>query len=368
MANPVERLVRPLDRRQQRNPVAARAYAVIKKFGDDRGGMLAGMVTFYGFLSLFPLMLVGFTILGFVAGGPNSHLYGQIQRSALSEFPVIGDQLKTNNGLYGSGFGLAVGLVALLWGSLGVTQAIQFAVNEAWGVPNRDRPSFLARALRGLGTLGLFGLGLVGTTALTSAGAIVGDSQLAGALGVAAALALNVSLFLGIFWLLSPKGLRLRDLLPGAALAGVGWQALQVVGQSLVRHNLKHTSVVYGQFAVVLGLISFLSLAAQLVMYAVELNVVLHERLWPRSIVQAPLLEADRRALAMRATQEERSVEQRVHVSWGDAPPAAVEPPQWRGWDSVEPPHQVAPARLAIVAAIAAASLVAALLERRSAR
>ena len=326
MGNPVERVVRPIDGWQQGNKVVAPVFAVVKKFGDDRGGMLAGLVTFYGFLSLFPLMLVGFTVLGFVAGGSSSHLYRQIQTSALNEFPVIGDQLKTNNGLRGSGFGLIAGLLGLLWGSLGVTQAIQFAVNEAWDVPNKARPAFIVRVTRGLAILGFFGLGVIGTTALTAAGAIVGNSMLAGVGGVAAALVLNVGLFLAIFWLLSPKDLSLRDLLPGAIMAGIGWQILQVVGQSLVRHNLKHTSAVYGQFAVVLGLISFLSLAAQLVMYAVELNVVLHKRLWPRSIVQPPLLEADREALAMRATQEERRPEQQVQVSWGDTPDLGPSP------------------------------------------
>ena len=318
VGSPVERVVRPIDHWQQRHRVPSIAFAVVKKFGDDRGGMLAGMITYYGFLSLFPLLLIGFTVLGFVAGGPNSQLYRDIQTSALGQFPVVGEQLKTNNGMHGSAFALVVGGLGLLWGSMGVTQAIQFAFNEAWDVPNKNRASFLPRILRGLGLFGVMGLGIVATTALTAIGSIIGHSMLAGALGLAGALIVNVSLVLVVFRLLSPKDLGWRDLAPGAVTAAVAWQALQIVGQSLVRHNLKHMSILYGQFAIVLGLIGFLSIAAQVLVYSVELNVVLHKRLWPRSIVQPPLLVADRAALTMRATQEERRPEERVNVEWVD--------------------------------------------------
>lgn len=318
MANPVELVIRPVDRWQQRHRAPGFVFGVVKKFGDDRGGTLAALITFYGFLSLFPLMLVGFTILGFFAGN-NAHLYQQVQDSGLKDFPVIGDQLRNNvHGLHGSTFGLIAGLVGLLWGSLGVAQAVQFAVNEAWDVPNVVRPNFFVRLARGLGFFGVLALGVVGTTALTVLGGLLGHSMLAGAIGIAAALVVNTALFLGIFNLLGPKQVGWRDHVAGAVVAGVGWQILQVVGTLLVQRNLKHTTALYGQFATVLGLISFLSLAAQLVMYSVELNVVRFKQLWPRSILQPPLLAADRKALDLRVTQEERRPEQRVEAGWTD--------------------------------------------------
>ena len=318
MANPAELVIRPVDRWQQAHRTPGFVFGVIKKFGDDRGGMLAGLITFYGFLSMFPLLLVAFTILGFVAGSPDSHLYHQIQNSALKDFPLVGDQLRQIGGLHGSTFGLVAGLLGLLWGSLGVAQAVQFAVNEAWDVPNVVRPNFFVRLGRGLGFFGVLGLGVVGTTALTVLGGLLGHSLLAGGIGIAAALVVNAALFLGIFTLLGPKQTEWKDHLPGAILAGIGWQVLQVAGTLLVQRNLKHTSALYGQFATVLGLISFLSLASQLVMYSVELNVVRFKKLWPRSILQPPLLPADRRAFDMRATQEERRPEQSVDSTWED--------------------------------------------------
>ena len=317
MTNPAEQVVRPIDRFQQSHKAAGFVFGVIKKFGDDRGGALSALITFYGFLSIFPLLLVAVTVLGFALSG-NPHLEHQVKTSFLGEIPLVGQQLQDQNGLSGSGLGLVIGLLGLLYGSLGASQAIQFAINEAWDVPNKHRPNFFVRLARGLTFYTVLGTGVVATTVLSSLGAIVGSSQLAGVVGLAAALAVNIGLFLVVFRLLGPKHLTWRHHIAGAVIAGLGWQVLQSVAQRLVQHNLKNTQPLYGQFAIALGLISFLSIASQLTMYSAEVNVVRYKRLWPRSILQPPLLEADRRALAMRATQEERRHEQLVDVSWDD--------------------------------------------------
>jgi YihY family inner membrane protein len=323
MGSPVEALVRPLDRWQQRNRCASFVFAVVKKYGDDRGGTLAALITFYGFLSLFPLLLVFITILGFVLSG-NTSLQHSIEHSALRQFPVVGNELPSGR-LKGNGLALVVGILGSLWGALGVANAVQYSINEAWGVASKDRPAFLPRIAQGLGFFALLGTGIVLTQVLTSLGSIVGNSEIAGALGVVAALAVNVALFLGIFKLLAPSSLGWGDHLPGAVLAGVLWQVLQFVGQYLVQRDLRNTTQIYGQFAVVLGLISFLSLASQLVMYSVEVNAVRAKRMWPRSILQPPLTDADRRSLADRAEEEQRRPDERVAVTWTGEEPAAVE-------------------------------------------
>ena len=283
-------------------------FGVIKKYGDDRGSMLAAIITFYGLLSLFPLLLLATTVMAF-AFGRGAGVQSHIQNSVLGEFPalVVGN-------LKGSGIALVIGGVGLLWGSLGVAQAVQFAMAEAWDVPNVKRPGFVPRLVRSFGFLVLLSATVVGTTALTALGAIVGNSMVAGAIGLIGALAVNIGVFWAIFRLMSPPDVSAKALLPGAVMGGVGWQILQLVGQTLVRHNLKNLSPLYGQFAVVLGLISFLSLASQLMMYSVELNVVLARRLWPRSILQPPRLEADNRALEDQAAQEVRVPGQEIDV------------------------------------------------------
>jgi YihY family inner membrane protein len=318
VTNPVEAVIRPVDRWQQRTGPAAFVFAVIKKFGDDRGGTLAALITFYGFVSLFPLLLVGFTVLSLVAG-PGSHTYNDIRNSALHHFPVVGNQLP-DKGLTKSGIGLVVGVVGLLWGSLGVAQAVQFAVNEVWGVPNKDRPAFLPRVVQSLTFIALLAIFIVVGQGLTGLGSIVGGSYLAGALGLAASLVVNVALFILIFKVLGPGELGWQDHLPGAVIAGVAWQVLQFAGQYLVQHDVRNMTPLYGQFAVVLGLISFLSLASQLILYSIEVNAVRKTRMWPRSILQPPLTAADERSLASRAIEEERRPEQHVEVSWTGAP------------------------------------------------
>jgi uncharacterized BrkB/YihY/UPF0761 family membrane protein len=141
--------------------------------------------------------------------------------------------------------------------------------------------------------------------------------------GFCLAVALNVLLYLGAFRVLTPKSVPTRGLIVGSMLGGVAYSVVLLVGTALVQHQLRHAQVLYGQFAVVLGLMGWLFLVSQLTLYAAEANVVLSRRLWPRSIVQPPLTDADERVLHDIARQEERRPEQRVGV--GFAPDAATE-------------------------------------------
>jgi uncharacterized BrkB/YihY/UPF0761 family membrane protein len=117
---------------------------------------------------------------------------------------------------------------------------------------------------------------------------------------------------------LTPTVIETRSLVPGALLAAAGWSLIQTLGGYLVAHQLRQTSEVYGFFAIVLGLIAFLSLGANLTIYAAEVNVVLARRLWPRSIVQPPLTDPDRAALREMAQREERRPEERIDVRFVD--------------------------------------------------
>ncbi len=314
----IERVVRRVDRFQQTHEPFAFAYGVVKKFGDDRGSQLGGLIAFYGFLSFFPLMLVLVTLTAFLAHG-DAHLANQIRDSALSQFPVVGPDLASHEkALPGSGLGLAVGLAGLVWGSLGVTQSVQYAFAEVWHVPYKDRPPFLVRVLRGLTLFVLLGTGVVVTAGLASLGTLLGHSLVAGVAGFVGGVALSIALYLTVFRMLSPKHLRWSDLLAGAIVAGVGWHVLELVGVQLVQHQLRHSSQLYGTAGVVLGLISFLVLVSHLTLYGIEINVVRALRLWPRSIVQPPFTRADREMVQTMARQEERRREQRITVEFDE--------------------------------------------------
>ncbi len=322
--NVIERMIRRVDAFQQEHTLLAAAFGVVKKFGDDRAGSLAALLAYYGFLAVFPLLLLLTTVLG-LAMDVRSPIRRLVLRSALREFPIVGPQLgQAIHPLRGNGLALAVGLVGLVWGSLGVTQAGQLAMAEVWNVPDVDRPPFVTRMLRGLGFLGVIGLGVLATTCIAA------FSAGGGGFGIkAAALLLSTGLNVGLFGLafrvLTVRSIPTRDLLPGVVVGGLGWSLLQWVGAYLVGHQLRRASEVYGYFASVLGLVSWLFLGAQLTLYAAEVNVVWARRLWPRSIVQPPLTEADKRAFDDIALQGERRPEQSVESTWDPAADVAVD-------------------------------------------
>jgi membrane protein len=309
--------LRALDRRQQQSPRLSFAAAVIKKFGDDQGGQLAALVAYYGFVSLFPLLLVLVTVLGFVLQGDPGE-QRRILDGALGQFPLISDQLKLQS-LTGSGIGLAIGVVGSLLAGMGVTGATQNAFNRIWSVAFKDRPNFIYAHMRGLGMLAILGtLSIVSTTA---AGFVGSSSHAAPAViaGIVVAFTLNLALFMTAFKLLTAVDVAWRDLLPGVIVAAVCWQLLQHLGGFYVDHELKRTGPLYGVFALVLGLLAWLYLGAQLTVFAAEINVVRLRRLWPRSFFSDPLLDADRRALTSSAETEERVPEETVEVSFDGA-------------------------------------------------
>src|SRR5690349_2490921 len=89
---------------------------VAKKFGEDQAGQLAALIAYYAFFSLFPLLLLLFTVLGYALHG-NPDVRDSIVDSTLAQFPVIGDQIRSNVGsIKGSGPGLVIGVLGALWG------------------------------------------------------------------------------------------------------------------------------------------------------------------------------------------------------------------------------------------------------------
>ena len=312
MAGRVERLLRAADRFQQAHPFIALPVAVVKKFGDDQAGKHAALLAYYGFLSLFPLLLVFATLLAYALSN-NPRLQEQLIDAAVAQFPVLGTQIEGSiKAIEGSGLGLVVGVLGTLWGGLGITQSAQDAMNALWAIPRRSRPGYWLRLARGLGFLVLLAGGVVAAAALAQLATSGPDPG--GALAVAGSLLLNLVLLAVIFQVLSGRWVAWRRLLPGAAVGAVGWSVLQTLGVYLLDRQLKQANLVYGVFAVVIVLLSWLFLSARMLLYAAELNVVLARRLWPRSLFQPPLTEPDRRVLAALAEAEERRPEETVEV------------------------------------------------------
>jgi YihY family inner membrane protein len=301
----VQGLLRSVDRVQQRSRWLGFPLAVMGKFRDDHGGALTTVIAYNAFFALFPLLLVVVTVLGFLLGR-DSGFQQRLLGSAVADFPIIGDQVQDNiHGLRGSGVGLVIGLVAFAWGARGLTQVTQHAMAEIWSIPGTQRPRFWARQVRGLLLLVVFAVGLAATSLLTWLGSYGGRAVAVALANLAAAAAVNVGLFLLVFRVLTPRQIPTRQLLAGAVVAGVAWQFLQAVGGYLVDHYLRHTSQVYGVFAIVLGLLFWLYLGARLTLYTAEVNVVAARRLWPRSLLQPPFANADQPAPVDLANQQQ---------------------------------------------------------------
>ncbi len=312
--------VRALDRFQRRHGALGFPLGVVKKFADDQAGHLAALMAYYGFFALFPLALVLVTVFGWVLQG-NDELYREIVDSALGQFPVIGEDLQVR-ALGGSTVALVIGLVAAIWAGLGITLAGQRAMDTVWDVPHRLRRNFLTARVRGL--LILLVLGLLNVAVTTGVGLLV--NGLAGfkltLAGFAATAVLDVLLFWAVFRLFTSTEVPTRQLWVGIAVAAVGWAVLQAVGGIYVDRVVARLPKTYGFFAAILGLLSWLYLGGQMLLYAAEANVVRARRLWPRSLLE-PVTAADVQALRAAARVEERRDGEHIEVTFGprsDAP------------------------------------------------
>jgi len=305
-----------LDGLQRRHPAAGFPIAVLYKYFDDSGGYLAALIAYYGFLALFPLLLLGSTILGIVLSG-NPAAQQSVLHSALSQFPVIGQQLRQPERIGGGLVGLLVGGLGALYGGLGVTMAAQNAMNTAWRVPRNSRPNPIKGRIRGVLLLATVGLAVLGTSVLSALGG--GAGPLGAGLRVlvlVASVALNAAAFILAFRVATARRLTVRQVAPGAVGAAVVWQLLQSFGTVYVGQVVKNASATNSVFAVVLGLIAFIYLTAVAVVFCVEVNVVRVDHLYPRALLtpltdNVELTDADRRAYTDQAkAQRSKGFEQ----------------------------------------------------------
>jgi YihY family inner membrane protein len=320
----VDRVLRLVDVGQQRRPWIALPVAAIKKFGDDSAGNLAAMMAYYAFAAIFPLLLMFSTILGYVLDS-HSTLRERLLTSAVVDFPVIGDQLRTA-GLRGHWYVIIVSAFISLWGARGVANAAQAALNAVWNVPYAQRPGFPAAAGRSLALLAVAAFAILSTGLLSGIG---GSGTLPGAalrvLAYAASALINIGVFLLGFRLATAREVPLRDMARSAIASALIWQVLLVAGTFLLTHQVRHAQELYGTFGVVLGLMAWLHLQGQLTLYVAEADVVRAHRLWPRSLVQPPLTGGDKRAYRAYAqtTRRRPSSEQLVAVDFPYAPISA---------------------------------------------
>ncbi len=305
--------------------------AVTYKFFDDQGNYLAAVVTYYAFVAIFPLLLIASSVLGFVLQG-DTELRDRILSSALSQFPIVGTQLGQPGGLRGSTSAVVVGSLAALYGVLGLGQAAQNAVNVAWAVPRNSRLNPLLSRLSSLLLFALAGTTVLVVTFLTSVGShlqVFGSDVDAGLrlLVTLVAVAVNAVVLSEMMRLALGRRQSFTSLLPGGVTVALLWQLLQWGGGVYVEHVVKRTDDMTGVFALVLGLVALLYIAANAAIVGVEVNVVIARRLFPRALLtpftdDVDLTDADIRAYSEYAKAQRHKGFQRVRVTFRKDPDA----------------------------------------------
>lgn len=308
------RLIRRIDTYQRSHRWLAFLVGVAKKFSEDKAGLLAALVAYFGFFSLFPLMLAFTSIIGFVIPDPADQR--EFSDAAADQIPVVGDTIRNTAGeLEGSVVAIVIGLTIALWSGLRIVDAMQNALNDVWDLPRVERPKLITRRLRGVLMLLLIGGGLVGSIAATNLATYVDVIPGAGKVAIwSASAAVSVLLYLLSFQLLTDRDLPWRDLWPGAIFGGISWWALQTFGSAYIVQQQESAGRTFGQFASIIALMAFLFLAAQLSLLGAEISVVKSRHLWPRSLVKGEFTEADLRAYEYLALSTQQDANYTVEV------------------------------------------------------
>jgi YihY family inner membrane protein len=328
-----DRSLRRFDRIQARIRPVAFIGGVLKKSGEDQVSLLAAVMSHFGMLSVFPLLLLLVTLAGYVFRDDAAAQQALID-AALGNFPALGEQLRASiQSLPGSGAAIVFGSVLLLWASLGFTKVAQTAMAEIWRVPRRLRPGFWQNLGRSVWALAALSLPTLVTAAVTIITARVKNpmramndvpSWLLSSIGVTAAvaaavvfLAFNFGAHLLAFRALTPHVIPTRRLVPGTVLFTLFWTALTAFGSAILASRVARANQLYGTIGFVIGLIFWIYLGAYGALLSSELNAVSTEHLYPRTLFGPPATPADRRALLSRAQTEEFVPGQVVEVRFG---------------------------------------------------
>lgn len=313
--NLIQKSISKLDQLQRQHPALGFLFAVFKKYGDDEAGQRAALLTYFAFLSLFPLLLVLTTVLHIVFAN-NVEMQQRIIDAVTTYIPLIGDQLEVNiQASTATGIVLLVGILLTFYGARGIAESFRNAVNHIWQTPRVRRPGFPKGLLKSFSIIIVGGLGLILTPII--AGYAISFNH--GWLTQAIALVITATMLFGLFILLGrtaqASARPIKDIWVGAAVSAVVLTILQVLGTYLLTHQLRHLDNLYGTFALVLGLLYWLYIQMQVVVLAIELDTVRVYRLWPRALDINKLTDQDRAAYRLYAERNAFHEEEQIGVT-----------------------------------------------------
>ncbi|MDB5181366.1 MAG: ribonuclease [Candidatus Saccharibacteria bacterium] len=281
----VKTFTRKIDAFQRSHTALAFPVAVVKRYGDEEAGKQAALVTYYAFLSVFPLLLIFITVLGIVVSS-NPELEARITENVFHLFPALSRDLQDNvHTLKSSGPALALQALVLLYGARGLASILQDTFNNLWHIAKEHRPGILGDYARSFGMMIAVGLGMI----LGSVLSFVLTSVIhLGIIGVIFINLVNVAVTFGLILLVFRLGtsnkISLKKLILGAGIATIGLIIVQILGGYIMSEHLPKLEGSYGSFAITLGLLFWIYLQAQVLLYAIVTTVVRTEKDWPKKL------------------------------------------------------------------------------------
>jgi membrane protein len=244
-------------------------------YQQHRSSNAAALIAYYGFLTLFPALLLATTVLGFMLDN-NPALRADIVDTAIAQIPIIGREvLLETGGLSGNTLAIVLGTIGALWGATRAFVALQDALDNIWEIPLDARHNLVIRRLHGIVGLLTIAAGQIATVILTSIASYAEIGRVSQILIALSAAVVNTAMIGTMFRYLTAAQATWQMVRVGAVAAGIGFTLLQLAGTTIVARLLAGAQGVYGTFASVLAVTAWISLHAAIALFSAEINAVL---------------------------------------------------------------------------------------------
>jgi YihY family inner membrane protein len=312
----MQNLIKKIDDFQRSHGFFGYIYAVIKKYGDDNAGYQSALITYYGLLSLFPLLIIFTTVTRVLIKHDNA-LRQKIITSVTHYFPILGNQIQSSiHSSQKTGLILIVSILVTLYGARGGASAIQFSLSNIWREPACKRPNFTSNLTRSLSIIGIGGIGFILASLLSGFTVILGHDVIVKILATLVSILVIWVTLIAVFKLAIAGNKKIKEVILGAGFAAILMEILQIAGNAIIAHELRNLHSVYGTFALVIGLMFWIYLQAEVILYGAEIDVVKHFHLYPRGILQSSLTTKDKEAFEKYAEAEKRHKDETIKVSF----------------------------------------------------
>jgi membrane protein len=271
----VKRVLRRARARWRTVDHLGRAYI---RYRDQRGDRMAAALTFYGFLSFFPLVALAFAVTGYVVA-ISPHARDAVAKALDQLLPGLSHRLPVEQIAAAKAGASVFALLGLAWSGLGWIGVWRESLRTIWqGAESEGNP--VVNRLRDLGVLFLLGLVLLASVILSSTASstthavlgwfgltdVTGAGIILRVIALAVAIVADGVIFFILFTTLAGTRASWRHLLRGCLFGAIGFEALKIVGALFIAHTMRNP--VYASFAVIVGLLVWINLASRFILFA----------------------------------------------------------------------------------------------------